>query len=95
MSFFQKDKKAKSEKNHQQVDQLLEEASKELAGDPLQEAVQKKKTTNNKQVKGRETVLCLSAQTNPRIRCQVCAPVLALPRAAKVFYHAERRKTKN
>ncbi|MCY7611778.1 small acid-soluble spore protein SspJ, partial [Bacillus safensis] len=35
MSFFQKDKKAKSEKNHQQVDQLLEEASKELAGDPL------------------------------------------------------------
>lgn len=35
MSFFQKDKKAKSEKDHQQVDQLLEEASKELAGDPL------------------------------------------------------------
>ncbi|BBP92258.1 hypothetical protein BsIDN1_58760 [Bacillus safensis] len=59
MSFFQKDKKAKSEKDHQQVDQLLEEASKELAGDPLQEAVQKRKKTTNKQVKGRETLLCL------------------------------------
>ncbi|PCK20039.1 small, acid-soluble spore protein, SspJ family [Bacillus pumilus] len=43
MLFFHKNKKAKSEKKHQQVDQLLEEASKELAGDPLQEAVQKKK----------------------------------------------------
>ena len=29
MSFFQKDKKAKSEQDHKQVDQLLEEASKE------------------------------------------------------------------
>ncbi|MFS0656120.1 small acid-soluble spore protein SspJ [Bacillus sp. 179-C3.3 HS] len=47
MSLFQKGKKAKSEKEHQQVDQLLEEASKELAGDPLQDAVQKKK--NNQQ----------------------------------------------
>lgn len=46
MSFFQKDKKAKCEKDHQQVDQLLEEASKELAGDPLQEAVQKKKNNH-------------------------------------------------
>lgn len=46
MSFFQKDKKAKSEKDHKQVDQLLEEASKELAGDPLQEAVQKKKNND-------------------------------------------------
>ncbi|MER3113943.1 small acid-soluble spore protein SspJ [Bacillus altitudinis] len=46
MSFFQKDKKAKSEKDHQQVDQLLEEASKELAGDPLQEAVQKNKNNH-------------------------------------------------
>ncbi|MGP3738201.1 small acid-soluble spore protein SspJ [Bacillus sp. 4A_MP2] len=56
MSFFQKDKKAKSEKDHQQVDQLLEEASKELAGDPLQEAVQRRKTTINKLTKRRRII---------------------------------------
>ncbi|OLP65215.1 hypothetical protein BACPU_17490 [Bacillus pumilus] len=44
MSFFQKDQKMKSEKDRQQVDQLLEEASKKLTGDPLQEAIQKKKS---------------------------------------------------